>query len=69
MILLDSITRLARANNLVTPPTGRTLSGGLDSAALYFPKRFLGAARNIRGGGASPFWPPPLWRREAAWTT
>lgn len=52
MILLDSITRLARANNLVTPPTGRTLSGGLDSAALYFPKRVLGAARNIRGGGS-----------------
>ncbi|MGQ9511226.1 MAG: transcription termination factor Rho [Thermaceae bacterium] len=52
VILLDSITRLARANNLVTPPTGRTLSGGLDSAALYFPKRFLGAARNIRGGGS-----------------
>ena len=52
MILLDSITRLARANNLVTPPTGRTLSGGLDSATLYFPKRFLGAARNIRGGGS-----------------
>ena len=52
MILLDSITRLARAHNLVTPPTGRTLSGGLDSAALYFPKRFLGAARNIRGGGS-----------------
>ena len=52
MILLDSITRLARANNLVTPPTGRTLPGGLDSAALYFPKRFLGAARNIRGGGS-----------------
>ncbi|MER3484388.1 MAG: transcription termination factor Rho, partial [Meiothermus sp.] len=50
LILLDSITRLARANNLVTPPTGRTLSGGLDSAALHFPKRFLGAARNIRGG-------------------
>jgi len=52
VILLDSITRLARANNLVTPPTGRTLSGGLDSAALHFPKRFLGAARNIRGGGS-----------------
>ena len=52
MILLDSITRLARANNLVTPATGRTLSGGLDSAALHFPKRFLGAARNIRGGGS-----------------
>ena len=52
MILLDSITRLARANNLVTPPTGRTLSGGLDSSALHWPKRFLGAARNIRKGGS-----------------
>ena len=52
MVLLDSITRLARANNLVTPPTGRTLSGGLDSNALHWPKRFLGAARNIRGGGS-----------------
>ena len=52
MILLDSLTRLARANNLVTPPTGRTLSGGLDSNALHWPKRFLGAARNIRGGGS-----------------
>jgi len=52
MILLDSITRLARANNLVTPPTGRTLSGGLDSNALHWPKRFLGAARNIRSGGS-----------------
>nr|WP_218915648.1 transcription termination factor Rho [Deinococcus maricopensis] len=52
VILLDSITRLARANNLVTPPTGRTLSGGLDSNALHWPKRFLGAARNIRGGGS-----------------
>lgn len=52
VILLDSITRLARANNLVTPPTGRTLTGGLDSNALHWPKRFLGAARNIRGGGS-----------------
>ncbi|WP_420596534.1 transcription termination factor Rho [Deinococcus sp.] len=52
VILLDSITRLARANNLVTPPTGRTLSGGLDSNALHWPKRFLGAARNIRDGGS-----------------
>ncbi|AZI42036.1 transcription termination factor Rho [Deinococcus psychrotolerans] len=52
VILLDSITRLARANNLVTPPTGRTLSGGLDSNALHWPKRFLGAARNIREGGS-----------------
>ena len=52
VILIDSITRLARANNLVTPPTGRTLSGGLDSNALHWPKRFLGAARNIREGGS-----------------
>ena len=52
MVLLDSITRLARANNLVIPATGRTLSGGLDSNALHWPKRFLGAARNIRGGGS-----------------
>lgn len=52
MILLDSITRLARAYNLVVPPSGRTLSGGLDPAALHMPKRFFGAARNIRGGGS-----------------
>ena len=52
MILLDSITRLARAYNLVVPPSGRTLSGGLDPAALYMPKRFFGAARNMREGGS-----------------
>ncbi len=52
MILLDSITRLARAYNLTVPPSGRTLSGGLDPAALYMPKRFFGAARNIREGGS-----------------
>ena len=52
MILLDSITRLARAYNLIVPPSGRTLSGGLDPAALYMPKRFFGAARNIREGGS-----------------
>ncbi len=51
MILLDSITRLARAYNLVVPPSGRTLSGGLDPAALHMPKRFFGAARNMREGG------------------
>lgn len=51
-ILLDSITRLARAYNLVVPPSGRTLSGGLDPAALHMPKRFFGAARNMREGGA-----------------
>ena len=52
VILLDSITRLARAYNLVVPPSGRTLSGGLDPAALHMPKRFFGAARNMRGGGS-----------------
>ena len=52
MILLDSITRLARAYNLTVPPSGRTLSGGLDPAALHMPKRFFGAARNMRGGGS-----------------
>jgi len=52
VILLDSITRLARAYNLVVPASGRTLSGGLDPAALYPPKRFFGAARNIEGGGS-----------------
>lgn len=51
-ILLDSITRLARAYNLVIPPSGRTLSGGIDPAAFYKPKRFFGAARNIDGGGS-----------------
>ncbi len=52
IILLDSITRLARAYNLVVPSSGRTLSGGLDPAALHMPKRFFGAARNIREGGS-----------------
>ncbi|MGA2819653.1 MAG: transcription termination factor Rho [Anaerolineales bacterium] len=52
VILLDSITRLARAYNLVVTPSGRTLSGGLDPAALYPPKHFFGAARNIEGGGS-----------------
>jgi transcription termination factor Rho len=52
VILLDSITRLARAYNLVVPSSGRTLSGGLDPAALYPPKRFFGAARNIEDGGS-----------------
>ena len=53
MILLDSITRLARAYNLTVTPSGRTLSGGLDPAALHMPKRFFGAAR--------------LWIREVKW--
>lgn len=52
VILMDSLTRLARAYNITIPPTGRSLSGGLDPGALYKPKRFFGAARNIRGGGS-----------------
>ena len=52
MILLDSITRLARAYNLTVAPSGRTLSGGLDPAAIHMPKRFFGAARNMRNGGS-----------------
>jgi transcription termination factor Rho len=52
VILLDSITRLARAYNLTINASGRTLSGGLDPAALHYPKKFLGAARNIEGGGS-----------------
>ena len=52
IVLLDSMTRLARAYNLVVPPSGRTLSGGLDPAALHMPRRFFGAARNMRQGGS-----------------
>lgn len=52
VILLDSITRLARAYNLVIPPSGRTLSGGIDPTAFHRPKRFFGAARNIEEGGS-----------------
>ena len=52
VILLDSITRLARAYNLVVPPTGKTLSGGIDPSALHKPKKFFGAARNIENGGS-----------------
>lgn len=52
VILLDSITRLARAHNLVVPPSGRTLSGGVDPSALHKPKRFFGAARNLEEGGS-----------------
>jgi len=52
VILLDSITRLARANNLTVEPSGRTLSGGIDPACLHFPKKFFGAARNIEKGGS-----------------
>ena len=52
MVLIDSITRLTRAYNLTVSPSGRTLSGGLDPAALHMPKRFFGAARNMREGGS-----------------
>jgi transcription termination factor Rho len=52
VVLLDSLTRLARASNLTVTPSGRTLSGGLDPSALYRPKRFFGAARNIEEGGS-----------------
>lgn len=52
VILMDSLTRLARAYNMVVPPSGRTLSGGIDPAALYPPKRFFGAARNLEEGGS-----------------
>ncbi len=52
VILLDSLTRLTRANNLVVPPTGRTLSGGIDPSAFHMPKRLFGAARNIEKGGS-----------------
>jgi len=52
VILLDSITRLARAHNAVSPPSGKVLSGGIDANALQKPKRFFGAARNIEGGGS-----------------
>ena len=60
MILLDSITRLARAYNLTVTPSGRTLSGGLDPASLYMPKRFFGAARNMREGGSLTILPTAL---------
>ena len=69
VILLDSITRLARAYNLVVPPSGRTLSGGLDPGALHMPKRFFGAARNMREEEALPFLPLHLLTPEAKWTT
>ena len=59
VILLDSITRLARAHNVVVPHSGKILSGGVDANALQKPKRFFGAARNIDKGGCSPSSPPP----------
>ena len=60
IVLLDSITRLARAYNLTIPPSGRTLSGGIDPAAFYRPKRFFGSARNIEDGGSLTILATPL---------
>ena len=60
VIILDSLTRLARAYNLTIPPTGRTLSGGIDPGALHAPKRFFGSARNIDNGGSLPLILTPL---------
>ena len=69
IILLDSITRLARAYNLTVQASGRTLSGGLDPAALHMPKRFFGAARNMREGGSLTILQLHLLRQEARWMT
>src|SRR5699024_5530078 len=60
VVLMDSITRLARAYNLVIPPSGRTLSGGIDPAAFHRPKRFFGAARNLEEGGSFTIVPTVL---------
>ena len=67
MILLDSITRLARAYNLTVPPSGRTLSGGLDPAALHMPKRILVRREICVKAEALRFWQQHLWIREARW--
>lgn len=68
VVLMDSITRLTRAYNLTIPPTGRTLSGGMDPGALHKPKRFFGAARNIETAAVLPLLPPRLRKPEAVWT-
>jgi len=68
VILLDSITRLARAHNSVVPPSGKILSGGVDSNALQRPKRFFGAARISKRAAASPSSPRLWWTPAAAWT-
>ena len=67
-ILLDSITRLARAYNTVVPPSGKILSGGVDANALHRPKRFFGAARNIEEGGSLTIIGTALIDTAAAWT-
>ena len=69
VILLDSVTRLARAYNAIMPTSGKVLSGGLDSNALQRPKRFFGAARNIENGGSLTILPPRLLIQEAEWMT
>jgi transcription termination factor Rho len=68
VVLLDSITRLGRAYNLAAPASGRILSGGVDSTALYPPKRFFGAARNIETAARSPSWRRRSSRPGRAWT-
>ena len=69
IILLDSITRLARAYNMTVQASGRTLSGGLDPAALHMPKRFFGAARNMREGGSLTILATALVEQEVKWMT
>ncbi len=68
VILLDSITRLARAYNAVMPPSGKILSGGVDSNALDRPKRFSGRPETLRTAAASPLSPLHWWKPAAAWT-
>ena len=67
VILMDSLTRLARAYNLVVNPSGRTLSGGMDPSALYPPKRFFGAARNLEEGGSLTIIATAWWIPVRAW--
>ena len=68
VIILDGITRLSRAYNLAAPATGRIMSGGIDAGALYPPKKFFGAARNIEEGGSLTIWQLHLWKQIAVWT-
>jgi transcription termination factor Rho len=68
VILLDSITRLARAYNTVQPASGKILSGGVDANALQKPKRFFGAARKIENGGSLTILATASWRPAARWT-
>ncbi len=68
VILMDSLTRLARANNLVLPPAAARLSGGIDPIALHKPKRFFGAARKVEEGGSLTILARHWWIPAAAWT-